>query len=129
MACAKLLTRFAPTAVVAVSDVAAIGAMHCAFDRGLKVPGDLSIVGFDDIFFAEFAHPALTTVNIPRSEVGTLAYRALTKMQSAVDRCGEEYRVATSLVVRESTAPLPTGTKEADTLKTVSDPSGLRRSM
>jgi DNA-binding LacI/PurR family transcriptional regulator len=104
VACARLLARLAPTAVMAVNDVVAIGAMHCAFDRGLEVPRDLSIVGFDDITFAEYAHPTLTTVRIPRSSIGKLAFQALTAMLAEPERPGAEHIVETSLVVRESTA-------------------------
>ena len=103
VACARLLARLAPTAIVAVNDVVAIGAMHCASDRGLSVPGDLSIVGFDDITFAEYAQPALTTVRIPRSTIGRLAFQALTEMLSGPGHTGREHGVETSLVVREST--------------------------
>jgi len=102
--CSKLLSRFSPTAIVSLNDVAAIGAMHCAFDRGMRVPGDLAIVGFDDITFAEFAHPSLTTVNIPRSLIGTLAFQALAELLAEPGRPGREYRVETRLVIRESTA-------------------------
>ena len=102
VACARLLARLAPTAVVAVNDVVAIGAMHCASDRGLGVPGNLSIVGFDDITFAEYAKPALTTVRIPRSTIGRLAFQALMEMLDGPDEAGREHGVETSLVVRES---------------------------
>jgi DNA-binding LacI/PurR family transcriptional regulator len=105
IACSKLLSRFSPTAIISLNDITAIGAMHCALDRGLNVPGDLAIVGFDDIAFAEFAHPSLTTVNIPRSLIGKLAFQALSELLAEPDRPGREYRVETRLVVRESTAP------------------------
>ena len=103
VACARLLARLAPTAVVAVNDVVAIGAMHCASDRGAGVPEDLSIVGFDDITFAEYAQPALTTVRISRSTIGRLAFQALMEMLKGPDQVGREHGVETSLVVRDST--------------------------
>jgi DNA-binding LacI/PurR family transcriptional regulator len=111
VACARLLARLAPTAVLAVNDLAAIGAMHCVFDRGLSVPGDLSIVGFDDISFAEYAHPALTSVRINRSTIGRLAFQALTEMLDDPEHPGKEHRVETSLMVRESTAA-PAGVED-----------------
>ena len=66
------------------------------------MPGDLSIVGFDDITFAEYAKPALTTVRIPRSTIGRLAFQALMEMLNGPDQAGREHGVETSLVVRES---------------------------
>jgi len=103
VACSKLLSRFSPSAIVAVNDVTAAGALHCASDRGVRVPNDLSVVGFDDIPLAEFAQPALTTVNIPRDTIGRLAFQALQEMLSRSAQKGREYAVTPRLVVREST--------------------------
>ena len=105
VACSQLLTRFSPTAIVAVNDVTAIGAMHCAYDRGLKVPEDLSVIGFDDIVFAEFAQPPLTTVRIPRTALGIQAFRTLWAMVQDPEHAGTSALVGTELVVRGSTAP------------------------
>ena len=88
-------------------DLMAIGAMHCVYDRGIRVPAEMSIVGFDDITFAQFTQPALTTVAIPRSQIGSTAFQALSAMQSDPDKSGAEYRVNTSLITRNSTAPVP----------------------
>jgi LacI family transcriptional regulator len=105
-ACAKLLSGFTPTAIVAANDLMAIGAMHWAHDRGLRIPGQLSIVGFDDILFSECTQPALTTVAVPRSQIGVTAFQALWQMISTPKHTGMEHRVETSLVVRQSTAPV-----------------------
>lgn len=102
VACSKLLSRFSPTAIVAVNDVIAVGALHCASDRAVKVPDELSIVGFDDIPLAEFAQPALTTVNIPRDTIGHLAIQALQEMLLDPARRGKRYSITPTLVVRES---------------------------
>lgn len=59
-----------PTAVFAVSDSMAIGAMNCAIDHGYKIPDDISIMGFDNIDLAHAIRPRLTTVNQPASEIG-----------------------------------------------------------
>ncbi len=106
-ACSKLLAGFPATAIIAANDLMAIGAMHCAYDRGIQVPAGLSIVGFDDITFAQFNQPALTTVAVPRAEIGRVAFDALRTMMGAPGHAGNEYRVETSLVVRQSTAPAP----------------------
>jgi DNA-binding LacI/PurR family transcriptional regulator len=103
VACSKLLSRFSPTAIVAVNDVTAAGALHCASDRGVRIPHDLSIVGFDDIPLAEFAQPALTTVNIPRDTIGRLAFQALQELLRNPAQRGKEYTVTPRLVIREST--------------------------
>jgi LacI family transcriptional regulator len=104
-ACSKLLASFPATAIIAANDQMAIGAMHCAYDRSMNVPGDLAVVGFDDITFAQFTQPALTTVAIPREEIGRVAFEALWAMMADPTHMGSEYRVETKLVIRQSTVP------------------------
>ena len=103
-ACSKVLKESAPTAIIAGNDLTAIGVLHSAYDGGLRVPQDLSVVGFDDIVFAEYAQPALTTVSVPRIEIGTVAFQALRIMMSDPAQEGREFRVGTRLVTRQSTA-------------------------
>jgi LacI family transcriptional regulator len=103
-ACAKLLASVDPTAIVAGNDLSAIGALHCAFDRGYQVPRDLSIAGFDDITFAEYTQPSLTTVAVPRDEIGRVAFQALWQMFHDPAVAGAEYRLHTRLIARQSTA-------------------------
>jgi LacI family transcriptional regulator len=69
-AASKLLGSHSPSAVIAGNDLTAIGVLHAAYDAKLQVPGDLSVLGFDDISFAEYSQPALTTVSVPRAEIG-----------------------------------------------------------
>ena len=104
-ACAALLNENPPTAIVTGNDLIAIGVLHCADDRNLRVPEDLSVVGFDDIVFAEYAQPALTTVAVPRLEIGRAAFEALWAMMNDPEHAGREFRVATRLVIRRSTLP------------------------
>lgn len=104
-ACSKLLAGCAPTAILAGNDLTAIGILHRAYDGGLRVPDDLSVVGFDDILFAEYTQPALTTVAVPRNEIGKVAFQALWSTMSDADQIGREFRVATSLVMRQSVKP------------------------
>lgn len=66
-----------PTAIFAVSDSMAIGVMNCAIDRGYTVPGDISIIGFDNIDLAATVRPRLTTVNQPAEEIGELSMKTL----------------------------------------------------
>jgi LacI family transcriptional regulator len=103
--CGKLLNGFPATAVIAANDLMAIGALHCAYDRHISVPGALSIIGFDDITFAQFTQPALTTVAVPRAEIGRVAFDSLRSLiaDSAAD--GQCYEIETNLIVRQTTAP------------------------
>ncbi len=94
-----------PTAVFCHSDVLAIGAMQQAKRLGFRVPQDISIIGFDDIRFAEFCDPALTTMSQPRYEIGQQAMLLLLKMLK-----GNEVQIGSrlldaQLVIRESVAP------------------------
>ena len=103
-ACAELFRGQPITAVVAGNDVTAIGVLHCAYDASLRVPEELSVVGFDDILFAEYTQPALTTVAVPRAEIGKTAFEALWTMLADPELKGREYRLGTHLVTRQSTA-------------------------
>jgi DNA-binding LacI/PurR family transcriptional regulator len=102
--CARLLSASPPTAVIAANDLMAIGALHCAFDRQVNVPHELSVIGFDNIDFAQFTQPALTTVAASRAEIGRLAFEAISALIADPDD-GATYEVDTELVVRQTTAP------------------------
>jgi DNA-binding LacI/PurR family transcriptional regulator len=101
-----------PTAVLAMSDAMAIGALNAAARLGLNVPRDLSIVGFDDIELARYVEPPLTTVHQPVRRKGVEACRLLL---SAIERGPvarpDHHRLQTRLIVRGSTGPAP-GRKE-----------------
>ncbi len=105
LASSKLLRKNPPTAVVAGNDLTAIGVLHRAYDAGLHVPQDLSIVGFDDILFARYTQPALTTVALPRAEIGKVAFEALWAMMPDPHLAGHEFRLGTRLILRQSAAP------------------------
>ncbi len=92
-----------PTAVMSSNDMTAIGAMGAIFEQGLKVPRDISLIGYDDIAMSAFTQPALTTVQLSRDEVAKLAFKALYGIQNAATATGEEYRIEPKLVVRQST--------------------------
>ncbi len=100
----KLSSR--PTAIVCSNDMTAIGVLRAAFMAGLRVPQDLSVIGLDDIDFAEFTLPPLTTIRLARADLARAAFDAL-RMQAEDSRNPEmkrEFLVSTSLVVRDSTA-------------------------
>jgi DNA-binding LacI/PurR family transcriptional regulator len=102
-AAAQLLDRAdRPTAILALYDVLALGALDAAAERGIHVPTELSIAGFDDIPEAALAHPALTTIRQPHARKGAEAVRLLLDGDTT-----EEVLLPTELVVRASTAPVP----------------------
>jgi len=96
------------TAVIASNDLTAIGALRAIRQRGLRVPQDISVVGFDDIQMAQFTEPPLTTVKLVRTEIARLACEALLHTIKS-HGTGVEFRMGTALVVRESTGPVPAG--------------------
>ena len=97
-----------PTAVLAMSDAMAIGAMRAARQLGLRIPDDVSVVGFDDIDLAALVDPALTTVHQPIRQKGIDAVRLLlAEMDPRAGTLPEHLRLETRLIVRGSTGPVP----------------------
>ncbi len=96
-----------PTAIFAFNDNLAIGAVQAARERGLRVPEDLSIVGFDDVEHATIVSPALTTVRQPLAEMGRTAVSLLMRLLEGHRFETLHVELATRLVVRESTAAPP----------------------
>jgi LacI family transcriptional regulator len=97
------------TAVLAYNDLMAIGLMRAAQESGLDVPGELSIIGFDDIFGSDFTSPQLSTVRTPLGAIGDRAVRLMMQLldeDTAVPvRRESEVHLVTELVVRGSTGP------------------------
>jgi DNA-binding LacI/PurR family transcriptional regulator len=93
-----------PTAIFCGSDATALGVIESAREAGLRVPDDLSVVGFDDTFLAVSSAPRLTAVRQPMHEMGAAAIRALVSLHSGV-RPSAPMRLDTQLIVRDSTAP------------------------
>ena len=96
-----------PTAIICVNDLMAVGALLELRERGLHVPRDVSVTGFDGIELSKFCHPALTTVNIPRDQIGHTIFQSLAPGGAANQLVGREFAITPELVVRESTAPRP----------------------
>jgi DNA-binding LacI/PurR family transcriptional regulator len=102
----KLLTApTRPTAVLCSNDMTAMGVMRKAYEEGIGIPSDLSVIGFDDIRLAQFVLPALTTVQMSQADLARLAFNALlTELQRETPvSTGTEYILKTHLVLREST--------------------------
>jgi LacI family transcriptional regulator len=97
-----------PTAVFAGSDETAAGVIEAARARGLRIPEDLSVVGFDDTQVAQFISPPLTTVRQPLREMGGVALRTALRLANGEKLDSHHVELATELVVRHSTAPPPT---------------------
>ena len=93
------------TAIFAFNDNHAIGALQAARARGLRVPEDLSVVGFDDVEHATIVTPRLTTVRQPLAEMGRTAVSLLMRLLEGQRFETLHVELGTRLVVRESTAP------------------------
>jgi LacI family transcriptional regulator len=103
---AKLLEQSVrPTAVMCSNDMTAIGVMRKSHDADIAIPEELSLIGFDDIRFAQFMIPPLTTIQMSQAELARLAFDALmadlTRESPAPN--GTEYVLQTNLVLRQST--------------------------
>ncbi|TCO46226.1 LacI family transcriptional regulator [Kribbella antiqua] len=94
-----------PTALVAFNDKTAIGALQAAADRGLDIPGDLSIAGFDDIDLSRATTPQLTTVRQPLEEMGRMAVSLLIRLLERQQLEALHIELATELITRASTGP------------------------
>ncbi len=98
-----------PTAIVCSNDMTAIGVLRAAYMEGLRVPQDISVIGLDDIDFAEFTLPPLTTIRLSRTDLAQAAFEALRQQAEdpANPKIQREFLVSTRLVVRGSTAAPP----------------------
>jgi DNA-binding LacI/PurR family transcriptional regulator len=93
-----------PSAVFCYNDMTAIGALKAILERGLQVPRDISIVGFDDLFLAQYTQPSLTTIRQPKHDMGRLATCTLLRLLEG--RESEQHlKVPGELMVRQSCAP------------------------
>jgi LacI family transcriptional regulator len=96
-----------PTALIAINDLLALGALRAAADLGLHVPTDLSLVGYDDIPMAKYQVPRLTTVSKDAARSGREAVKLLLARLRDPDRPRQEIRVQPRFIIRESTGPAP----------------------
>ncbi len=118
-----------PTAVLCSNDMTAIGVMREAYDHNIRIPDDLSVVGFDDIRLAEFTIPPLTTVQMSQHELAKIAFQALLNEVECESSSPEHHRyeLTTSLVLRRSTSLAQTA-KHPAALPKASPPGASRRS-
>jgi LacI family transcriptional regulator len=100
---ALLVLEYPPTAIFASNDVMAMGAMDAIRSRGLRIPQDVSIIGFDDIPQAAMVRPALTTVRQPLEEMGRMATQMLIDQLKNPEKEFGRIELPTQLIVRDST--------------------------
>ncbi len=98
-------TGYQPSALICVNDIMAAGALREIRERGLRVPEDISVTGFDNIKLSEFCSPALTTLHIPRDRIGYTICECLIRPNDQAEIVNREVLIDPELVVRESTAP------------------------
>ena len=104
-----LRSGFNPTAIICANDFMAVGVLRELRERGLGVPEDVSVTGFDDIKLSEYSCPSLTTVHIPRERIGHLVFSALVPDSDQPAPEAKEFVMETHLVVRDSTGPAKRG--------------------
>lgn len=100
-----------PTAVLTANDLTAIGALRAIHHHGMTVPGDFSVIGFDDIDLSDIVHPPLTTLRLQRQQFAEIFFEALEAMRGKSSARGKQYSIKTDLVIRESTGPVRVGSK------------------
>jgi DNA-binding LacI/PurR family transcriptional regulator len=100
---------FRPTAIICVNDLMAVGVLREVRERGMRVPEDVSVTGFDNIKLSEFSYPPLTTLHIPRERIGHLAFGMLVPESSRDKPAGREIVIEPELVLRDSTGPASQG--------------------
>jgi LacI family transcriptional regulator len=105
LAMAMLSLPVRPTAIFAGSDLQAMGVLRAAHVRHLRVPDDLSLVGFDDLPLARWISPPLTTIRQPLAEMASAAVGLLLAQDPGARPEARSIELATTLVVRETTAP------------------------
>ena len=95
-----------PTAVFSMNDEMAIGAMQTLKNQGIRIPEDMSVTGFDDIAYAKYSDPSLTTISQPAEEMGKMAMDMLLKVIEGEPLSQRECVLPTEFIIRKSTGPL-----------------------
>jgi DNA-binding LacI/PurR family transcriptional regulator len=99
---------YRPTAIICVNDIMAVGALRELRERGIRVPQDISVTGFDNVKLSEFCYPALTTVHIPRDRIGHIVFDCLAPRPDKPETPSEhEIVIDPEFVLRDSTGPAP----------------------
>ncbi|ACE84104.1 LacI family DNA-binding transcriptional regulator [Cellvibrio japonicus] len=96
-----------PTAIFSMNDEMAIGAMQTLKNQGIRIPEDMSVTGFDDIAYAKYSDPSLTTISQPAEEMGKMAMDMLLKVIEGEPLSQRECVLPTEFIIRKSTGPVP----------------------
>ena len=96
-----------PTAIVTTNDFQAYGVYEAARQRGVRIPEDLSVVGFDDVPFTQWVGPPMTTIRQPLIDMGAMAVRMVAALAAGEELPQRRVEMSTELIVRQSTAPPP----------------------
>lgn len=94
------------TGIFAINDEIAIGAIRALIDKGITVPEDISIIGYDDIDFAKYMNPALTTIAQPMDDIGKVALKLIIEKVEGLSSKTEKIELPTQIIVRETTQRL-----------------------
>ncbi len=106
-----LSSKLRPSAILTSNDLTAVGVLRGLGERQVRVPEEMSVIGFDDIHMAEFVHPPLSTVRMSREELAAAAFEGLMRLsQYSPTESPQPIIVKTQLVIRQSTGPLRNGT-------------------
>ncbi len=103
-ACTKILNnKEIPEVIFASNDMMALGCYKAVHSKGLKIPDDIAITGFDDILIAEYANPSLTTIRVDTDRIGKIAAeRLIEKMNDSTNKTIQKKEIASNLVIRSS---------------------------
>lgn len=101
-----LSTTYHPSAIICVNDIMAAGVLRELRARGLRIPEDISVTGFDNIKLSEFCSPSLTTLHIPRDQIGHTVCECLIPQKDILEQAAREIVLDPELIVRESTGPV-----------------------
>ena len=92
-----------PSALFAASDAMAVGALKAIHEAGLKVPADISVIGFNDVSVAKYVTPALSTIQVPTEWMGELALETMVQIEKDEAPVPRKITIGTKLILREST--------------------------
>lgn len=107
-----LSLKHRPTAIISSNDLMAVGVLSVLRERKLDIPGEMSVIGFDDIHLAEFANPPLSTIRMSRKALATAAFEGLMRLTQRFEPFeSSPISVKTSLVIRQSTGPVKNAMK------------------
>jgi LacI family transcriptional regulator len=102
-----LSNGFQPSAIICVNDVTAVGVLRELRERGIRVPQDISVTGFDNVKLSEFCYPSLTTVHIPREQIGHIICESLMSKNGKSAVAEAEIVIDPEFVLRDSTGSVP----------------------